>query len=551
MVLHQERNRQSTAFGEDHTGIPAQLKKQVEDSTALELDDVRIHYNSGKPAELDALAYTQGTQVYLGPGQERHLPHELGHVIQQKLGMVRPDTRHESGAMLNTDQALERQADRIGAGGERIALSCVRRCSEPTVQRMSVLENRRDGVDLHIARYKRSGWRAVQQLRNYLTEECIKRISLGQLEELSSTIHSLKTEELYEKMNRVTGGMGIFEYSPEFQRRFQEKMAAAGAAGGSLEEWYTTAKELGAVLEQCSAAVGDMEGEERASLNMAGLEKKGRYHRLEPGQGERADVDPYFNCRKAALHCIALKVSSIRDEVKVGPHIALSVIGRNIYVATNSHQYNRPLQSDEDLAQKVNRAISEINQNEIGGMMGPGSQFEQGTGIGRTPPTEEIYQYIQQLRGYTVRIVDALEFRESEPGELGPIHGEMAIMDYLQNNAEGQQVIAARGAKLDEIEQLQDGERRRVIWIGGTKVDCITCHGHFGEINASDSLGRNYVVSSKEVGNDGDPYRHTEFGTHLAKKKEHTEEIRAKDRGKLRRAQTKIVASFPPDFAPV
>ena len=94
-------------------GIPAQLKKSLERNTGYSFDDVRVHYYSEKPAKLEALAYTQGSQVYLGPGQERHLPHELGHVVQQKMGIVHANTRHESGAALNTDAALERQADEI------------------------------------------------------------------------------------------------------------------------------------------------------------------------------------------------------------------------------------------------------------------------------------------------------------------------------------------------------------------------------------------------------------------------------------------------------
>lgn len=103
------------ARAQNRTGIPTQLKERMEYHTGLSLDDVRVHYHSDMPKRLDALAYTQGNQVYLGAGQERHLPHELGHVVQQKLGKVQPDTRHESGALMNTDAALEREADEIGA----------------------------------------------------------------------------------------------------------------------------------------------------------------------------------------------------------------------------------------------------------------------------------------------------------------------------------------------------------------------------------------------------------------------------------------------------
>lgn len=104
---------------ENRTGIPTQLKERMERHTGLSLDDVRVHYHSDMPGRLDALAYTQGNQVYIGTGQERHLPHELGHVVQQKLGKVRADTRHPSGALMNTDAKLEREADEIGALGKK------------------------------------------------------------------------------------------------------------------------------------------------------------------------------------------------------------------------------------------------------------------------------------------------------------------------------------------------------------------------------------------------------------------------------------------------
>ena len=96
------------------TGIPTQMKMDFEQRSGLSFDDVRVHYNSDKPRKIGALAYTQGTQVHIGPGQERHLRHELGHVVQQKQGIVRPDTQHFSGLDMNTDAKLEYEADLIG-----------------------------------------------------------------------------------------------------------------------------------------------------------------------------------------------------------------------------------------------------------------------------------------------------------------------------------------------------------------------------------------------------------------------------------------------------
>jgi len=51
-----------------------------------------VHYNSDKPAQLQAHAYAQGTDIHLASGQEKHLPHEAWHVVQQKQGRVKPTT---------------------------------------------------------------------------------------------------------------------------------------------------------------------------------------------------------------------------------------------------------------------------------------------------------------------------------------------------------------------------------------------------------------------------------------------------------------------------
>ena len=72
--------------GPNMTGIPTQMKLDFEQRSGLSFDDVRVHYNSDKPRKIGALAYTQIPQVHIGPGQERHLRHELVHVVQQKEG---------------------------------------------------------------------------------------------------------------------------------------------------------------------------------------------------------------------------------------------------------------------------------------------------------------------------------------------------------------------------------------------------------------------------------------------------------------------------------
>ena len=97
----------------NNTGLPNNLKAGIENLSGYSMDDVKVHYNSSKPAQLQALAYTQGTEIYVGPGQERHLPHEAWHVVQQKQGRVKPTLRSR-GVTINDDHRLEREADQMG-----------------------------------------------------------------------------------------------------------------------------------------------------------------------------------------------------------------------------------------------------------------------------------------------------------------------------------------------------------------------------------------------------------------------------------------------------
>ncbi|MZP43986.1 DUF4157 domain-containing protein [Heliobacterium gestii] len=98
----------------NHTGLPDPLKAGVESLSGISMDDVRVHYDSDKPAQLGALAYAQGTEIHLGPGQEKHLPHEAWHVAQQAQGRVQP-TRQMKDVPVNDNEALENEADVMGA----------------------------------------------------------------------------------------------------------------------------------------------------------------------------------------------------------------------------------------------------------------------------------------------------------------------------------------------------------------------------------------------------------------------------------------------------
>ena len=102
------------------TGMPDDLKKGVENLSGHDMSDVKVHYNSDKPAQLQAHAYAQGTDIHIAPGQEKHLPHEAWHVVQQKQGRVEPTKQMKSKININDDPALEKEADVMGAKAAKI-----------------------------------------------------------------------------------------------------------------------------------------------------------------------------------------------------------------------------------------------------------------------------------------------------------------------------------------------------------------------------------------------------------------------------------------------
>jgi len=101
-------------FKENNTGLPDNLKSGMENLSGMSLDHVKVHRNSDKPAAVQAHAYAQGSDIHLASGQEKHLPHELGHVVQQAEGRVRPTTS-VNGMAVNDSTTLEKEADSMGA----------------------------------------------------------------------------------------------------------------------------------------------------------------------------------------------------------------------------------------------------------------------------------------------------------------------------------------------------------------------------------------------------------------------------------------------------
>ncbi|WP_266168321.1 DUF4157 domain-containing protein [Dyella subtropica] len=94
--------------------LPGGLRTGIESLSGLDMSGVRVHYGSPLPAQLNALAYAQGSDIHLARGQEKHLPHEAWHVVQQSMGRVKP-TMNLGGVNINDNAALESEADQMGA----------------------------------------------------------------------------------------------------------------------------------------------------------------------------------------------------------------------------------------------------------------------------------------------------------------------------------------------------------------------------------------------------------------------------------------------------
>jgi|GEM_PF-4673754 len=118
----QAQTLQRRASPRNDTGLPDGLKSGVESLSGMSMDDVRVHYNSSAPAQLQALAYTQGSDIHVAPGQEKHLAHEAWHVVQQKQGRVQPTTQLQ-GESLNDAPGLEHEADVMGSRASGLKLT--------------------------------------------------------------------------------------------------------------------------------------------------------------------------------------------------------------------------------------------------------------------------------------------------------------------------------------------------------------------------------------------------------------------------------------------
>jgi hypothetical protein len=117
----------ASTSGSDGNGqrMPEHVQAKMERAFRADFTDVRIHEGNQAKA-LNALAYTQGTDIHFAPGHyqpdtrqgQELLGHELTHVVQQRQGRVAATTQTKR-ISINNDRALEIEADEMGARAAR------------------------------------------------------------------------------------------------------------------------------------------------------------------------------------------------------------------------------------------------------------------------------------------------------------------------------------------------------------------------------------------------------------------------------------------------
>lgn len=194
----------------NRTGLPDNLKAGIENLSGYSMDDVNVHYNSNKPAQLQAHAFAQGTDIHLASGQERHLPHEAWHVVQQKQGRVQPTMQMKGGVNVNDNAGLEREADVMGTRAVQMMSTGTRNSIQKktipyTVVQRIVAEDLKKGED-----YQKGGMK--KPLYKYLKKEQDKYIFIKEdtLEEVSFTSDELLPFKVPKAKKHLSENKGLF-----------------------------------------------------------------------------------------------------------------------------------------------------------------------------------------------------------------------------------------------------------------------------------------------------------------------------------------------------
>src|SRR6185369_4866685 len=107
--------------------------------------------------------------IYIAPGQERHLPHEAWHVVQQKQGRVQPTMQMKTGVPVNDNAGLEHEADVLGEKALQMHFgkNDEKQNFSPTSQTSTIVQMRATwGINQSARRHYNDGWGARYGIRN-------------------------------------------------------------------------------------------------------------------------------------------------------------------------------------------------------------------------------------------------------------------------------------------------------------------------------------------------------------------------------------------------
>lgn len=93
---------------EKQAGIPSDLKSEAQRKSGCDLSNVKVYYNSMRPAHYQAAGIAQKDTIYLAPFHENKLRHEVAHIVQQKQNII-SDNNASGSVVLN--QRLEQEAE--------------------------------------------------------------------------------------------------------------------------------------------------------------------------------------------------------------------------------------------------------------------------------------------------------------------------------------------------------------------------------------------------------------------------------------------------------
>jgi Domain of unknown function (DUF4157) len=209
--MEQGGGADSAQLKDKNTGLPSQLKAGIEQMSGMSMDNVKVHYNSSEPAQLQAHAFAQGENIHVAPGQEKHLGHEAWHVVQQKQGRVQPTTQMKGTVPINDDAGLEREADIKGAeaaivGGEvlqnKTFTSSLSNPSAPAQRKVAQLV---------------SGTKKIENIQNLKDPADEYPAIVAQINQKLPSIAEVDRERIGQKVGDTSEG--LLENTKEFKKR--------------------------------------------------------------------------------------------------------------------------------------------------------------------------------------------------------------------------------------------------------------------------------------------------------------------------------------------